>query len=170
MATISFCSRFVFMNYRHTYHAGNFADVVKHLLLTTVIQAVSRKPTPFCFLETHAGVGLYALNEARAQKNKEYENGIGKLFFDQSSVPAFAQPYLDVVRQYNAPNKLAYYPGSPLIALSLLREHDKMICCELHPEDYVALKENFRHQSQVAVHHLDGYLGLKAFLPPKLKR
>lgn len=159
------------MNYRHLYHAGNFADVVKHVVLIVLLQALQRKEAPFCFLDTHAGIGLYELESAEAQKKQEYENGIAKLFAESSeTLPAAIHDYLTIVRQYNAGNHLSIYPGSPYIAGQLLRSQDQMILCELHPADYLALKENMRGAKSVAIHHIDAYLAMKAFIPPKQKR
>jgi len=158
------------MNYRHCYHAGNFADVIKHVVLIVLLQALQRKETPFCFLDTHAGIGLYELQSEQAQKKQEYENGIGKLFsLDATQLPPALQTYLSIVKKYNSDN-LDLYPGSPLIAENVLRPHDQMILCELHSDDVRTLKDNFTGAKNVAIHHNDGYLGMKAFLPPSVKR
>ncbi len=159
------------MNYRHCYHAGNFADVVKHAVLVVLLQALQRKDTPFCFLDTHAGIGLYDLQSLQTQKKQEYNNGIAKLFFaDTNELPLPLQNYLSVVKKYNANNQLHFYPGSPLIADALLRSQDQMILCELHKEDYQTLKDNFSKRKNSAQHYMDAYCALKAFVPPKLKR
>ncbi|OGT43204.1 MAG: hypothetical protein A3F13_03325 [Gammaproteobacteria bacterium RIFCSPHIGHO2_12_FULL_40_19] len=159
------------MNYRHSYHAGNFADVVKHAILVVLLQSLKRKETPFCFLDTHAGIGLYELQSEQAQKKQEYENGIAKLFAqDKNALPHPIQDYLAVVQKYNAAQQLHFYPGSPIVAEELLRPCDQMILCELHKEDNLTLKENFSGTKNIAAHHMDGYLGMKAFLPPKEKR
>src|SRR3990167_11107619 len=164
-------TRGLHMNYRHLYHAGNFADALKHSILVILLQALQRKETPFCFLDTHAGIGLYELQSEQTQKKQEYENGIAKLFsFEKNSLPQPLQDYLSIVKKYNAGNDLQFYPGSPFIAESLLREQDHLILCELHKEDYHTLKDNFSGAKNVAAHHTDGYLGMKAFLPPKQKR
>src|SRR3990167_4769737 len=116
------------MNYRHAYHAGNFADVIKHLVLMAMLQALKRKETPFCFLDTHAGIGLYELQSVAAQKKQEYANGIGKLLlYDHADFPPQLQTYIDVVKKYNSNAQLDFYPGSPFIASELLREQDQMI-------------------------------------------
>lgn len=159
------------MNYRHSYHAGNFADVIKHVVLIILLQSLHRKETPFCFLDTHAGIGLYALDSMEAQKSQEYHNGIEKLLsLDNQKMPAVLQQYIDIVKKYNLPDTLRYYPGSPMIAREFLRNHDHAILCELHKEDIHAVKKNFMRDEQVAVHHMDAYLGMKAFLPFKQKR
>lgn len=159
------------MNYKHLFHAGNFADVFKHIILITLIQALSRKETPFCYLETHAGAGLYDLQSEAAQKNKEFNEGIAKFYSENSSNPVISE-YLSCVKKMNAsdPQLLRFYPGSPLIAQYFLRTQDKMILCELQNDSYLELKKLFRNNKQVAVHQQDGYLGLKSFLPPKERR
>jgi 23S rRNA (adenine2030-N6)-methyltransferase len=166
------------MNYRHIYHAGNFADVFKHILLLELMLAMQHKDKPFCYLETHAGLGYYAIKSALAQKTKEAEQGIVHLL--TQAVSPLLEGYLDVVKQANEriqqvlsskPSaELRYYPGSPYFARELLRRQDRMVLCELHPEDVITLKQMFKDDKQVACHHQDGYLGLKAFLPPKEQR
>jgi len=159
------------MNYRHIYHAGSFSDVIKHLVLMVLLKALQRKDTPFCFLDTHAGIGLYELQSEQALKKEEYKNGIGQLFsLDQKTMPPIIQEYVSIVQKYNVDNKLHFYPGSPVIAEELLRTQDHMILCELHQEDYQSLKENFSNAKNVAIHHTDAYLAIKAFVPSKLKR
>lgn len=163
------------MNYRHGYHAGNFADVTKHIILTALISCLSRKDTPCCYIDTHAGTGCYDLTADFASKTKEYENGIEKVIHADNP-PPIIRHYLDCIHRIN--NRLShaqfaslhYYPGSPLIARDLMRPHDRIIACELHPEEYQQLKKTFSGDSHVAVHHLDGFQGLKAFLPPKERR
>jgi 23S rRNA (adenine2030-N6)-methyltransferase len=157
------------MNYRHIYHAGNFGDVFKHSILTLLIQNLLRKNTPFCYLDTHAGIGVYNLLSVLAQKTMEYESGIAKLL-KCDSYPKELNIYLDIVKKLNINKKSSYYPGSPYIARSLLRPIDRMILLELHHEDIFTLKQNFFDNKQVAVHYYDGYQGLKAFLPPKERR
>ncbi len=163
------------MNYRHAYHAGNFADVTKHIIITALISCLSRKDTPFCYIDTHAGTGFYDLTSEFAAKTKEYENGIEKIIHHDDP-PTIIRLYLDCVHKIN--NRLSgekfaslqYYPGSPMIARELMRPHDHIIACELHPEEYQQLKNTFNGDKQAAVHHQDGFLGLKAFLPPKERR
>lgn len=162
------------MNYRHSYHAGNFADVLKHAIFVVLLQAMQRKETPFCVLDTHAGIGMYSLQSEAAQKKQEYENGIAKLYEQALTRKNGAlSDYLAYVKALNTNDALEYYPGSPAIAHHFLREQDQLILCELHPDDNATLKhyfyENGNHKS-VAVHHTDAYLAMKAFLPPKQKR
>lgn len=163
------------MNYRHSYHAGNFADIVKHITLTALIVALQNKDKPFCYIDTHAGTGVYDLFSEQAKKTNEYQNGIEKVI-QREQPPALVKRFLDCVHQIN--NKLTgttfsslrYYPGSPLIARQLLRPHDRIVACELHPQEYQTLRNTFAGDKQVAVHHQDGFLGLKAFLPPAERR
>lgn len=163
------------MNYRHSYHAGGFSDVVKHVILTALLTSLTRKDSPYCYLDTHAGIGYYDLSSTFSNKTKEYESGIEKII-QADNPPPLVKRYLDCVHQIN--NKLSgakyaslrYYPGSPMVARSLIRPHDRIVACELHTEDYQLLKNAFINDKQVAVHHTDGFLGLKAFLPPKEKR
>lgn len=163
------------MNYKHSYHAGGFSDVFKHIVLIALIECLKRKETPFCYIDTHAGIGCYDLFSERTAKTKEYEGGIEKII-QKDNPPALIQKYLDCVHAIN--NKLShsqfsslqYYPGSPLVAKYFSRPHDRVIACELHPEEYQSLRNFFAGDKQVATHHMDGFLGLKAFLPPKEKR
>lgn len=156
------------MNYRHLFHAGNFSDVFKHVILIALLQALSRKETPFCVLDTHAGSGLYPLSLLAEQKNKEYLWGVDRLMTaTRTDWPLPIQKYVEIVSSHHYPH---YYPGSPLITAACLRPQDRAIAMELHPEEYQNLKQLFRNTSQVEVHHGDGYQGIKAFLPPKEKR
>ncbi len=163
------------MNYKHIYHAGNFADVTKHIILLALINCLKRKDKAFCYLDTHAGSGYYDLSSSLANKTKEFELGIEKII-QAEHPPTLVKEYLTCVHDIN--NKLTqskfaslrYYPGSPLIARHLLRAHDRIVACELHPEEYQSLRATFQNDKQVAVHHTDGFLGLKAFLPPKENR
>ena len=149
------------MNYRHAFHAGNFADCMKHALLVALLRAMARKPAPFFVLDTHAGTGHYDLTADAARRTNEAANGIFRLLDD---TPAALADYLGVVRG------LGLYPGSPEIVRDLLRPGDGLACCELHPEDHAPLKQLFRGDAQVAVHRRDGWEAVKALLPPKQKR
>lgn len=155
------------MNYRHIYHAGNFADVMKHLVLLHLVEAMMRKTTPFCYFETHAGIGYYDLNFITSQNN-EFTSGISKLLSATSQLPLVVE-YVSIVKSLNA-NTLRYYPGSPYLVKQRLRPQDRMSLCELNSQDVHTLKQLFSKDKQVAVHHMDGYQGLKAFLPPSEKR
>lgn len=157
------------VNYRHAYHAGNFSDVFKHLVLLSLIESLQKKQTPFCYLETHAGHGLYDLTSREADKTKEYQNGIGKIL-DEKNLPPFVARYLNWVKSLNNPNAITVFPGTALLAQAHLRPNDRLILSELHPEEYQMLKKLFQNHKQIALHAMDGYLALKAFLPPKEKR
>ncbi|MCR6671154.1 23S rRNA (adenine(2030)-N(6))-methyltransferase RlmJ [Devosia ginsengisoli] len=160
------------MNYRHAFHAGNFADVVKHLILTRIVEYLKRKPAAFRVLDTHAGVGLYDLEGDEAGRTSEWVDGIGRLIGAALSGPAteLAAPYLDAIRAQNPGGGLRFYPGSPLIVRHLLREQDRLFALELHPDDAAALRENFAGDIQTRATHLDGWAALGTHLPPKEKR
>lgn len=163
------------MNYRHLYHAGNFADVVKHLVVVGLISSLLRKETPFCFLDTHAGAGYYDLLSEPAKKNKEYLLGIMKIIA-QENHPSLVKRYLSCIQKINSQlsqsrfASLRYYSGSPLLVRSLLRPQDRIIATELHPQEFQELKKSCGHDKQIFLHSMDGYHGLKAFLPPKERR
>jgi 23S rRNA (adenine2030-N6)-methyltransferase len=160
------------MNYRHIYHAGNFADAFKHIILMLLTKSFLKKETPFCFLDTHAGIGHYDLMSVEAQKGKEYENGIKKII-EADDPPEAIREYIACIQNFNAKiadNECRLYPGSPEIVKAFLRPHDRMQLCELHPEDYKTLKKYFARHKQIAVHHQDAYQSFKALLPPKEKR
>jgi 23S rRNA (adenine2030-N6)-methyltransferase len=160
------------MNYRHAYHAGNFADVVKHVVLSRLIEYLKIKDKAFRVVDTHAGIGLYDLASSAARKTGEWRNGIGRLMKAPlpSSVADLLQPYLEAVRAVNPTTEITRYPGSPLIARHLLRRHDRLSAIELHPADAATLKSLFEGDFQVRVMQLDGWLALGAHLPPKEKR
>jgi 23S rRNA (adenine2030-N6)-methyltransferase len=159
------------MNYRHSYHAGNFADVFKHIVLTALLEALLGKDKPFCFIDTHAGVGQYDLRGEPSQKSQEYVTGIEKVWHTYNA-PALVNTYLDCVNKLNSadPEKLRYYPGSPMLAQHFMRPDDRMVLTELHADDYALLKQNFSRAKRTSVQHLDGYQALKAFLPPPERR
>ena len=163
------------MNYRHAYHAGNFADVVKHLILVLVIEHLKQKPAPFRVIDTHAGTGLYDLAGEEAQKTGEWRHGIGRLLGEGAAelptgIGATLKPYLDIGRALNAGDRIERYPGSPWIARRLLRPDDRMIATELHPEDARSLGRLCARDPQVKVIELDGWLAPRSFLPPKERR
>lgn len=161
------------MNYRHGYHAGGFADVFKHIVLISLIQAMIRKEKPLCYVETHAGRGLYYLESEFAKKTDESVQGIQKLceYYENSTAnkptPEIIDTYLKTIKQSGYPH---YYPGSPLIAEAILRESDRLVLMELQPEEYKILKKNMKGNPKIAVHNQNGYVGLKAFLPPQERR
>lgn len=161
------------MNYRHEYHAGSFADVFKHVILTVLLEAFQVKQTSLTYLDTHAGRGLYDLKSPEAQKLKEYRSGIERLmiYAQKNSPPECLNKYFELVKSLNIDENITTYPGSPFIAESFLHEQDKMILSELHPEEFRYLKENIgRGDRRIAIHQMDAYLSMKAFLPPKTAR
>ncbi|HEY1753434.1 MAG TPA: 23S rRNA (adenine(2030)-N(6))-methyltransferase RlmJ [Caulobacteraceae bacterium] len=154
------------MNYRHAFHAGNHADVFKHAALTLVLEHLSAKPQPFAVLDTHAGIGAYDLTSEGAQKTREYEEGVGRIF--GRDLPA-ATAYAQLLAAMN-PDGLAAYPGSPEILRRLMRDDDRLIACELHPADAEVLQARYRADPRVAVHRRDGYEAVGALLPPPERR
>lgn len=160
------------MNYRHAYHAGNFADVVKHVVLTRLVDYLKQKDKAFRVIDTHAGIGRYDLSSVEAQKTGEWQGGIGRLVGAQLDARAAAllAPYLEAVRALNPSGGMKTYPGSPLIVRQLLRKQDRLTAIELHPQDAARLKAVFAGDIQARVIELDGWLALGAHLPPKEKR
>jgi 23S rRNA (adenine2030-N6)-methyltransferase len=157
------------LSYRHAFHAGNFADVFKHALLTRLLIALGTKEKPYLYLDTHAGIGRYDLMHPWAQKAREYENGISRLW-SAKDVPAELLPYMEAVRAVNPYPTLRFYPGSPLIAQRFVREHDRMVLVELNKADHAEVKALFEHEKHVAVELKDAYHALKAYLPPRERR
>ena len=163
------------MNYRHGFHAGNFADVVKHSLLAMLLEALSRKPAPWAYLDTHAGAGAYDLMSEAARRTGEAEGGIGKLWAARGRLPAAAERLCKLVAALN-PDASAgamprVYPGSPRVAAALARESDKLSLAELHPEEAYLLRGEMQgFGATAAVHERDGYEMLKALTPPKERR
>jgi 23S rRNA (adenine2030-N6)-methyltransferase len=155
--------------YRHQFHAGNFADVFKHALLTRLLILLGRKEKPYLYLDTHAGSGRYDLHHPWATKNAEHEDGIGRLW-KRNDVPALLIPYMDTVRAENRGPALRFYPGSPLIARRLLRAEDRMVLIELNRDDCKTLMQLLEGDRRAQVHLEDGYHALKAFLPPLERR
>jgi 23S rRNA (adenine2030-N6)-methyltransferase len=157
------------LSYRHLFHAGNFADVFKHALLARLLAALNRKETPYCYLDTHAGTGRYDLFHPWAQKARECENGIARLW-TRRDLPDALEPYLSAVRSENPDGRLRYYPGSPLLARRLARPGDRIVLAELNKSDHAELKALFARARRTAVHLMDGYQALGAFLPPVERR
>ena len=157
------------LSYRHMYHAGNFADVFKHALLTRLLIALSSKDKPYLYLDTHAGIGRYDLVHSWAQKAREYENGIARVL-DAKDIPALMEPYVEIVRALNPDGRLRHYPGSPWIAKRFLRRGDRMVAVELNPTDHDELASVLAHERNVAVQKMDAYQALKAYLPPAERR
>lgn len=163
------------MNYRHAFHAGNFADVLKHAVLALVIEHLKLKDGPFRVIDTHAGIGLYDLTGDEAQRTREWESGIARIWdhgpIDLPSPVATAlEPYLDQIAALNPSGCLETYPGSPALALALLRPGDRLVANELHPDDVVSLKRSIGHDARAKVLSLDGWQALRALLPPSERR
>ena len=154
------------MNYRHAFHAGNHADVLKHIVLLALVDALKRKDTPFFVLDTHAGRGRYLLGGAESRKTSEADEGVFRLL-DAPRLPALAEAYLRAVQANNPVGALVAYPGSPLLVAQALREQDRLVACELLPEEAAALKANLGQDPRIAVHQRDGYAAIKALLPPR---
>ena len=155
------------MNYRHAFHAGNHADVLKHIVLLALLDALKKKDAPFFVLDTHAGRGRYLLAAPESRKTGEADAGILKLM-GEAKMPEVVERYLRAVEANNPVGALIAYPGSPLLVAQALREQDRLAACELQPDEATALKELFAHDARVAVHARDGYGAIKAMLPPKL--
>jgi 23S rRNA (adenine2030-N6)-methyltransferase len=149
------------MNYRHAFHAGNFADCMKHALTVALLRALLKKPAPLFVLDTHGGAGQYDLETGAAARTREAEGGIRRLL---ENTPEPLADYVALVRE------LGLYPGSPRLVRALLRPDDRLACCELHPEEYASLRRRFARDPQVAVHRRDAWEALKALLPPAQKR
>jgi 23S rRNA (adenine2030-N6)-methyltransferase len=161
------------MNYRHAFHAGGFADVVKHIVLVRILTYLHEKPAAFRVIDSHAGAGLYDLTSDEARRGGEWLTGIARLMQARFSDAAFAllKPYLDIVRAFNPhPASLVAYPGSPLFARALLRPQDRLTACEVEPSARKALIDALRKDAQARVVDLDGWAALNAFVPPKERR
>ncbi len=160
------------MNYRHAYHAGNFADVLKHAVLCRVLVHLKEKPAAFRVIDTHAGTGRYDLAGTEAGRTGEWRDGIGRMF-DATLEPAVRQlltPYLDAVAAFNPKGGLSVYPGSPLIALNLMRRQDRLIACEIEPRASAALERNLKGDARAKAIAIDGWTALSAYVPPKERR
>lgn len=160
------------MNYRHIFHAGNFADVFKHALLTRILLYLVKKPAALRFVDTHAGLGYYDLSAPEAEKTGEWRTGIG--LFERAALSAAAaelfSPYLDIVRRVAAARQARIYPGSPAIAAAVLRPQDRLILCELHPQDAGVLRTELRRERRAKAIEIDGYVALNAYVPPPERR
>lgn len=171
------------LSYRHAFHAGNHADVLKHVVTMQLLRYLGQKDTPYMYIDTHAGAGVYALDSQYAAKNAEYETGIGRLW-DRKDLPAPLAEYVQLVKAMNPSGKMRHYPGSPYLAERTMREEDRIRLFELHPTEIRVLEENFRKQQahaaaqgqrpargkRVMVLKGDGFAGLKALLPPPSRR
>jgi 23S rRNA (adenine2030-N6)-methyltransferase len=160
------------MNYRHAFHAGGFADVIKHIVLVRIRTYLHAKPAPFRLIDSHAGAGLYDLTDEQARRGGEWLTGIARIMQARFSQQAatLLQPYLDIVRAFNPRGPLQAYPGSPLIARALLRPQDRITACEVEPAARKALIDALRKDAQARVVDLDGWVALPAFVPPNERR
>jgi 23S rRNA (adenine2030-N6)-methyltransferase len=165
------------MNYQHAFHAGNFADVHKHVVLTRILRHLRSKPAAFRVIDSHSGAGRYDLFGPEAARAGEWRNGIARLFPLRHSgagvadgARALLAPYLDIVASFNPGGELRFYPGSPLIVRALLRSQDRLIACELEPRAAASLKTALRGEARGKVLPLDGWMGLSANIPPKERR
>lgn len=158
------------LSYQHGYHAGSFADVVKHLTLTRILSYLTIKEKPLFYLETHAGRGLYNLRDKQANQTKEYLRGVQLLWEKQATLSSLFMPYLQCLRKFNPQQTLDFYLGSPAFALELLRPSDRLTCCELHPREFEALKTLNTKGRAVFLSQEDGLICLNALLPPKERR
>ena len=161
------------MNYRHIYHAGNFADVFKHIIVTRIIVYLKKKDQAFRAIDTHAGIGLYNLSDDRARKTGEWYDGIDKIIGEEmpDNIALLLKPWLDVISDLNYNEKnLRKYPGSPFLIRKLLRIQDRLTAIELHPDDYKILKSHFEGDFHTKIINLNGWLALASQLPPKETR
>ncbi|MDW6091486.1 23S rRNA (adenine(2030)-N(6))-methyltransferase RlmJ [Vibrio rhizosphaerae] len=157
------------LSYRHSFHAGNHADVLKHTVQSLILTALQKKEKPFVYHDTHSGAGRYDLTHEWSEKTGEYKQGIARLW-QQSDRPQALENYLAAIRTLNSSATLRYYPGSPRVAKAHLRAQDRMVLTELHPSDYPLLQQEFAADAQVSLYKDDGFRCLKASLPPKERR
>jgi len=157
------------LSYRHGYHAGNAADVLKHFILIYVLDYIKKKDKGFIFIDSHAGAGKYLISDPYMQKNKEYLQGIEKIL-QLKNDNIFLKKYLDLVKSINFNSDLKIYPGSCFLAARSLRPNDNLYFFELHPKEFLNLKKNFENDSRVIIENRDSYQKLKKLLPPKEKR
>jgi 23S rRNA (adenine2030-N6)-methyltransferase len=160
------------VNYRHAFHAGSFADVFKHAVLTRILDYLRAKPAAFRVIDTHAGAGLYDLTATEASRTGEWHDGIERLLAARLSAPVVTllAPYLDVIGALNERGKLKTYPGSPALARAWLRPSDRLIACELEPMSVRALAANLRGDIRIKTLEIDGWTALTAYVPPKERR
>jgi 23S rRNA (adenine2030-N6)-methyltransferase len=158
------------LSYRHAFHAGNHADVLKHAIVVQMLRYLGQKDKPYWYIDTHAGAGVYSLTEGFATKNAEFETGIGRLW-DRADLPTLVADYIDEVKALNADGDLRFYPGSPYLAYRQLREQDRMRLYEMHSTEIDVLRHNFRDAGRrTMIYEGDGFDGIKAILPPAPRR
>jgi 23S rRNA (adenine2030-N6)-methyltransferase len=160
------------MNYRHAYHAGNFAEVVKHAVFARVLTHLLQKPAAFRIIDTHAGPGCTDLTGREASRTGEWRDGVGRLLAADlaPALRAGLSPYLDAVVAANPPGRLITYPGSPMLARAFLRAQDRLIACELEPQARAALARHLHGDDRIKVIAIDGFTALKAYVPPRERR
>jgi 23S rRNA (adenine2030-N6)-methyltransferase len=160
------------MNYRHAFHAGNFADVVKHAVLSRLLVHLCGKPAAYRAIDTHAGAGLYDLAGPEAARGGEWHDGIERLLGAHigEDLRALLAPYLDAVAACNPPGRLITYPGSPALVRAFLRPQDRLVACELEPNAAAGLARNFAHDRRIKAIAIDGWTALNAYVPPKERR
>lgn len=157
------------LSYRHSFHAGNHADVVKHIVETLILESLKQKEKPFVYHDTHSGAGRYDLTHEWAEKTGEYKEGIARIW-QKSDTPQLITPYIEAVKSVNKDKELHFYPGSPRVARALIRHQDRMTLTELHSSDFPLLLQEFRRDRQVRMFNEDAYKRLKANMPPKERR
>jgi 23S rRNA (adenine2030-N6)-methyltransferase len=158
------------LSYQHGYHAGNYADVLKHIALTRLLSYMTQKDKPMFYLETHSGRGLYDLKSKQAEKTSEYKQGIQLIWNNRKKLPPVFQSYIKEIAALNTRDDLKYYPGSPHLAIHQLRHQDRLYFCELHPAEYDALNELPHLTKKVHLSNTDGIAAMRALLPPPEKR
>ena len=158
------------LSYRHAFHAGNHADVLKHMVLCLLLRHLNKKDKPYAVLDTHAGAGMYALNQAYAQKNSEYMSGIGKILHHRE-LRDLVPEYYQVIDSINTSKSgINFYPGSPLFSCALSRESERIYLCELHRSEFETVYKNFKRDRRVSINHTDGFEAMKSMLPLNPKR
>jgi len=157
------------LSYRHSFHAGNFADVLKHIILIKILEHLKKKDKPFCCIDTHAGPGEYALDDGYALKNREFENGIGKLW-QRDDLPDDVANYVNIIKKFNNTDELIRYPGSPLIIKQFLRNNDRLFLYELHSTEIELLNLAVIRDRRVKLFHADGLKNVLGLLPPNEHR
>jgi len=160
---------FIMLSYRHSFHAGNFADVLKHIILIQSLESLGKKDKPFCCIDTHAGPGKYELDGDYALKNREFENGISKLW-QRTDLPDCVAHYVSLIKRFNSTDNLNRYPGSPLITKQLLRDKDRLCVFELHSTEIKLLTAIANKDKRIKVVHADGLTGCLNLLPPFERR
>jgi len=158
------------LSYQHGYHAGNFADVLKHSVSIQILNYLTQKSKPLFYLDTHAGCGAFRLTGPQAQKNKEYETGISRLWQGSAQEPTLISDYLHWIKTFNQTTTLTHYPGSPWLAQQILRPQDRLALYERHPREYQRLQQNMRNDARIKTYQTDGFQACLSQLPPREKR